>query len=115
MLLLMGIVIVSAQISPKFDKQEQYKVEVREKLQLDYSMPDYSTNSIDAKVMDPRLATTLDTIYNYQQYTTLSALSVIQSCQVEGLSYGRIKKIKQDTVSKQGNICSYSLQYDIRE
>lgn len=33
----------------------------------------------------------------------LSALSVIQSSQVEGLNYGRIKKIKLDHVSKKGN------------
>ena len=77
---------------------------MREKLQLDYSMADYSTSKIDAKVMGPRLAKILETLCeNYQQYMNLSALSVIQSSQVDGLSYGRIKTMKLDKVTKQGN------------
>lgn len=67
-------------------------------------MPNYSTTRIDAKVMEPRLAKIIETICeNYQQYMNLCVLSVIQSSQVEGLSYGRVKKIKLDRVSKQGN------------
>lgn len=54
--------------------------------------------------MGPRLAKILETICDtYQQHTNLSALSVIQSSQVEGLSYGKIKKLKLDKVTKQGN------------
>lgn len=88
----------------EMSKQDQYKQEVREKLQLDYSMPDYSTSRVDAKVMGSRLATILKALCeNYKQYTNLSALSVIQSNQVEGLSYGRIKKLKFDNATKQGN------------
>ena len=103
MLLLLGAIGASAQGGAEMSKDEIYKAEVREKLQLDYSMADYSTNKIDAKVMGPRLAKILETIYeNYQQYTNLSALSVIQSNQVEGLSYGRVKKMKLDNVSKTG-------------
>lgn len=65
-------------------KQEQYKKEVMEKLQLDYSMPDYSDSKIDAKVMEPLLAKIQKTLCeNYQQYMNLSALFVIQSSQVE--------------------------------
>lgn len=104
MLLLFGAISTSAQTSGEISKQEQYKKEVREKLQLDYSLPDYSTSRIDAKVMGPRLAKILETICkNYQQYTNLSALSVIQSSQVEGLSYGRVKTMKLDKVTKQGS------------
>ena len=102
--MLLGTMSISAQTSSELSKQEQYKQEVRERLQLDYSMPDYSISKIDAKVMGPRLSKILETICdNYQQYTNLSALSVIQSNQVEGLSYGRVKKMKLDNVSKQGN------------
>ena len=103
LLLLIGTINISAQ-NAEISKQEQYKREVREKLQLEYSMADYSTSTIDAKVMGSRLAKILETLCeNYQQHTNLSALSVIQSSQVEGLSYGRIKKMKLDEVTKHGN------------
>lgn len=102
--LFLGAMDISAQSSAEVSKQEQYKQEVREKFQLDYSLPDYSTSKIDAKVMGPRLAKILENICEkYQQYTNLSALSVIQSDQVEGLSYGRVKKMKLNNVRKQGN------------
>ena len=32
---------------------EEYKARVQKALQLDYSMPDYSTSKIDEKVMGP--------------------------------------------------------------
>ncbi len=99
-----GVATISAQTDAEVSKQEQYKQEIREKLQLDYSMPDYSTSKIDAKVMGPRLAKIIEALCeNYQQYMNLSALSVIQSSQVEGLSYGRVKKMKLNNVTKQGN------------
>lgn len=104
LLLSVGVMTTFAQTSAELTKKEQYKQEVRSKLQLDYSMPDYSTTRISAKVMGPRLAKILETICEtYQQYMNLSALSVIQSNQVEGLSYCKIKKMKLDKVTKQGN------------
>lgn len=103
-LLLFGTMGVSAQTNTEINKQEQYKQEVRSKLLLDYSLPDYSTSKINAKVMGHRLAEILETICEtYQQYMNLSALSIIQSSQVEGLSYGRVKKMKLGNVTKQGN------------
>ena len=54
--LLLGATSISAQTSSELSKIEQYKAEVRSKLQLDYSMPDYSTSKIDSKVMGSRLA-----------------------------------------------------------
>ncbi len=103
-LLFGGTTIAFAQADTELNKQEQYKAEVREKLQLDYSVPDYSISKIDAKVMGPRLAKILETLCeNYRQYMNLSALSVIQSSQVEGLSYGRIKTMKLNNVTKKDN------------
>jgi len=104
-LLLLGAIGVSAQRGAGMSKEEIYKAEVWEKLLLDYSLPDYSISKIDAKVMGPRLANILESICEkYQQYINLSALSVIQSSLVDGLSYGRIKKMKLDNVSKHDNI-----------
>lgn len=104
-LLLFGATCIFAQGSAEMSKKELYKAEVREKLRLDYSMPDYSISSINANVMGPRLAKILETLYdNYQQDFYLSTLSVIQTKQIEGLSYGRVKKMKLNNVSKQGNV-----------
>ena len=104
LLLSVGVMTTFAQNSAELSKKELYKQEVRSKLQLDYSLPDYSTSKISSKLMGPRLAKILETICDtYQQHTNLSALSVIQSSQVEGLSYGKIKKLKLDKVTKQGN------------
>lgn len=100
----MGAMSISAQTNAGTSKEEIYKAEVREKLQLDYTMPDYTTNKIDPKVMGPRLAAILTRINDiYTQPTNLSVLSVIQSSQVEGMSYGKIKKLKQSSVVKKGN------------
>lgn len=83
---------------------EEYKSRVRSTLQLDYSMPDYTTSRIDAKVMGPRLAAILNKIMECRgQQTTIAILSVIQTHQIEGLSYGRVKGLKLDKVTKQGN------------
>lgn len=78
--------------------------EVRMTLALDYSMPDYSINKIDEKVMGARLAKILKTIaHNYTQPHYLGLLSIIQSSQVEGLNYGRIKSVKLENVTKTSN------------
>lgn len=83
---------------------EEYKARVQKALQLDYSMPDYTTSKIDAKVMGPRLAAILNKIMESRgQQTIVATLSVIQSKQIEGLNYGRIKEIKLDKVSKHDN------------
>ena len=102
-LLLMTTVVVSAQ-ELKTTVDEDRKAEIREMLALDYSMPDYSISKIDEKVMGHRLATILKRIMDcYNQNIYKSALSVIQSNQVEGLSYGCIKSMKLDKVIKQDN------------
>lgn len=103
-LLLLGATCISAQTSEDITKKDQYISEIRSKLQLDYSLPDYSTNKISPKLMGPRLAKILETICDtYQQYTNLSVLSVIQSRQVEGLNFCRIKTMTLDKVTKQSN------------
>ncbi len=104
LLLSVGVMTTFAQNSTELTKKDQYKSEVRSRLQLDDSVPDYSTTKISSKLMGPRLAKILEKICDtYQQYTNLSVLSVIQSRQVEGLNFCRIKTMKLDKVTKQGN------------
>ena len=85
--------------------------EYREKIGLDYSMPDYSIKKIDEKVMGARLAKILKTLaYNYTQPQYMASLSVIQSSQVEGLYFGRIKSMKLGNVTKTGN--DFTIRYN---
>ena len=82
------------------ERIEKYK----QTLKLDYSMPDYTTSKIDAKVMGPRLANILDKIFEMCKIEmNLSRLAVIQARQIDGLSYCKIKKLQLKEVTKQGN------------
>ena len=104
MLFLLGATNISAQTSGEISKQEQYKQEIRAKLQLDYSMPDYSIHKIDPKVMGPRLAAILQELSaKYKQGNYFSMLSSIQSDQIEGLDYCTIEKMGLVDVTKSGN------------
>ena len=103
MLLLMATVMVSAQ-GLKTTVDEERKAEIRKTLALDYSMPDYSTNKIDAKVMGRRLADILTKFQDMtQSQTILGTLSVIQAHQIDGMIYCAVKKIKLNNVSKHGD------------
>ena len=104
MLLLLGAISISAQSSAELSKQEQYKSEVRQTLNLDYSMPDYHTGKIDPKVIGPRLALLLEELCSkYKESVNNSYLSTIQCQQIEGLDYCTIKEMKLEDVSKTGN------------
>ena len=86
----------------------------REAIGLDCSMPDYTTSKIDAKVMGPRLAKILESLCaNYTQPNYLGLLSVIQSSQVEGLHYGRIKSMKLENATKQGSELTIRFNTDL--
>jgi hypothetical protein len=83
---------------------DQYNAEVRQTLNLDYSMPDYHTGKIDPKVMGPRLAMLLEELCSkYKESVNNSYLSTIQCQQIEGLDYCTIKEMKLEDVSKSGN------------
>ena len=78
--------------------------EIRERLALDYTMPDYSTTKIDSMVMGPRLTKILEYLLdNYRQHIYLGKLSMIQCNQVDSLRYGRVKTLKLANVTKKDN------------
>jgi hypothetical protein len=82
----------------------QYKSEVRQNLNLDYSLPDYHTGKIDPKVMGPRLALLLQELCTKcKESVNNSYLSKIQCQQIEGLDYCTIKDMKLEDVTKTGN------------
>lgn len=99
-----GTVSVSAQSTCGNTSDDQYNTEVRQKLNLDYSMPDYHTGKIDPKVMGPRLASILqELVAKYKRSDYLSILSMIQADQIEGLDYCTIEKLVLENVTKSGN------------
>lgn len=115
--LLLGATNLSAQSSWRTSSSmdEQYKAEVRRELQLDYSMPDYSTHKIDAKVIGSRLATILFKLNeNYRQRINMDFLNIVLTNQIEGLSYAQIKKMKLDEVTKIGNTIMITYKTDLQ-
>ena len=113
LLLLMATVMVSAQRVATSSDAER-KENAKKTLALDFSMPDYSINKIDVNVMGPRLAKILESLCaNYQQPNYLSLLSLIQTSQVEGLHYGRIKNMKLENATKQGSELTIRFNTDL--
>ena len=77
--LFLGVTTVSAQrLKKQTITMEEFKQEVRENLNLDYSMSDYSISKIDSTVIGKHLASILNNLCkNYQQYVYLGKLSII--------------------------------------
>ena len=93
------------------DTKAQYESQVRETLALDYSMPDYSTSKINAKVIGSRLAAILEAVNeNYQQPKYLSRLSLMQKSQIADMPYCSVKKMKLKKVKKQGNVITITYE-----
>lgn len=109
--LLLGAGTLSAQSNWAIVSDARYKSDVRQKLRLDYSMPDYQTDKIDPQVMGPRLAKILEALWGpSQKDIKFSILSKIQSQQIEGLDYCTINKVMLDSVSKSGNMVTIHLK-----
>ena len=99
-----GSVSVSAQSTWGSPSDDQYNSEVRQKLNLDYSMPDYQTGKINPKVMGSRLASILqELVAKYKRSDYLSILSMIQADQIEDLDYCTIEKLRLENVTKSSN------------
>ena len=79
-LLLLGASSLFAQTVAETDKQSLYNAEVHEKIGLDYSMPDYTIDKIDEKVIGPRLAAILERFNKtYHERGNLDLLNMIQT------------------------------------
>ena len=105
-LLLLGATGISAQTSAKPSLDSVKIAEYREKLSLDYSMPDYSVKKIDENKMGTHLANILRYFEeNGTRGTLTSWLSSILSEKDEAFKnrYIELKKLKLQKVSKTGN------------
>ena len=111
MILATLLILVSTTISAQkkhqlsdAEKEVQYRTEVRETIGLDYSMPDYSINKVDAQVMGTQLAKIVEFLSeNYDHDIYSNTLSCIAEEQIKELNYPVIKKLKLKNVSKVGN------------
>lgn len=94
------------------------RAEMREKIGLDMSVPDFDTKRIDSKVMGSRLAGILDFLMeNYQQGVYDKRLSQIASEQNEALEnvYFQLKKMKFVNAIKKGNELTILMRADLQK
>ena len=100
-----GVSVSYAQTSPATPQAEQYKSELREKLQLDYSMPDFSTSKLDPEKIGNRLCKMLCKLQdNIQDPVFNRKLSYIVCEQNPNLKYVTIDKFSIKNISKSGNV-----------
>ena len=79
-------------------------VELRQKLGIDYSMPDFSTSKIDGKVIGERLAKLLQQLQDkYDNCVLNQYISLIQCEQIENLNYATVEKLHITRISKVGD------------
>ena len=105
LLLSVGVLTTFAQNSAELSKQEQYNQEVRSKLLMDYSIPDFSTSKLDPKIIGDSLSKMLrklqdnshDSYFNHK-------LSHIVCEQNPTLKYVTIDKFSIKNISKSGHV-----------
>ena len=95
---------IAAQSIGQIDEKKM--MEYREKIGLDYSMPDFNTTKVDAKVIGVRLATILQSLEkNYKQAFYNRLLASIAAEQMANLNYSSVPvhKIMIKKISKTGD------------
>ena len=103
-LLLLGATHLSAQPSGQ-SQDDKNAIELRQKLNIDYSLPDFSTSKLDGKVIGTRLALMLLRLQdNYRDAVCNQYLSKLVCDQNDGLNYVTIENLKIQKISKTGNV-----------
>ena len=102
--LLLMVCGIAAQSAGQIDEKKM--VEYRETIGLDYSMPDFNTTKVDAKVIGVRLAAILQSLEkNYKQAFYNRLLASIAAEQMANLNYSSVPvhKIMIKKISKTGD------------
>ena len=102
--LLLMVCGMAAQSAGQIDEKKM--MEYRETIGLDYSMPDFDTSKINAKVIGARLARLLYSLeVNYTQGYYNRTLASILAEQLENPAYKfvPVKKIKTQRITKTGD------------
>ena len=106
LLLLMATVMVSAQIRIGVQSDSAKIAEYREKIGLDYSMPDYSVTTIDEKKIGSRLANILryyEEVNHQNMFSRKIATILAEQNEAFEYSYFEIKKQKLMKIEKSAN------------
>jgi len=104
LLLLLVATTLSAQPSGQ-SQDDNYTIELRQKLNIDYSLPDFSTSKLDGKVIGTRLALMLQRLQaSYREAVNNQYLSKLVCEQNDGLNYVTIENLKIQKISKTGNV-----------
>ena len=104
LLLLLGATTLSAQPLGQ-SQDDNYTIELRQKLNIDYTLPDFSTSKLDGKVIGTRLALMLQRLQdNYRDGANNQYLSKLVCEQNDGLNYVTIENLKIQKISKTGNL-----------
>jgi len=100
---LLGAINTSAQTE---DQSEDAKtIEYRQKIGIDYSMPDFNTNSINGNVIGNRLAKMLQKLQDEALgYVMKDRIIAICCEQHEGLLYANLERFKIKNISKTGDV-----------
>ena len=102
MLMLTCTISMNAQWSKQ--SEEAKTEELRQELNIDYSMPDYSVKKIDEKIIGSRLAKQLQFLMaHYKEHVINDYLSEILYEQTGDLRYTKVKTLKIQEISKHGN------------
>lgn len=96
-------IAISAQTSTQEDTPEI--IELRNKIGIDYSMPDFSTSRLDGRIIGERLAKMLQLLQNrFDDYVFNQRISFIQCEQIENLLYAKVEKFRITKISKIGDV-----------
>lgn len=102
-LLMLFTVSMSAQTIQQ--SEDARTAELRQKIGIDYSMPDFSTSRLDGKVIGDRLAKMLKQLQDrYDDYVFNQRISYIQCEQIDELQFVKIEKFTISKISKSGDV-----------
>lgn len=101
-LFLLVVNVVIAQTTSQVEDQKT--IELRQKIGIDYSMPDFSTSKIDGNIIGDRLAKMLNKLQsNYSDYVLNQLIAFVQCEQLENVNYVKIEKFTVTRISKTGD------------
>lgn len=106
-LLLFSLLLMACGMAAQSTQIDEKKMmEYRETIGLDYSMPDFNTSKIDAKVIGVRLAKILQSLEeNYVQgyYNRVLASILAEQLETPAYQFVSVTKIKTQKITKMGD------------
>lgn len=116
LLALLSIACVNVKAQTFSQGEDEKTIEYPQKIDIDYSMPDFSTSRIDGKVIGVRLAKMLQMLQSrYDDYVFNSRISFIQCNQLDNVRYAKVKKFKIVKISKIGDVISVKAKTRLSE